>query len=360
MFLDYIIDGMAVKKGKADMASRPVAGEVGGPVLDWLLEETDPAVRYFALTRLRGEAEDSPAAAAARSARAALMKKGPVANILSRQEKGGFWGEAGAFYADKYGGSVWQLLMLAELGADGADPRVRSAIEFLLGSSQDHESGGFSIESSAKGGGRPGAVIPCLTGNMAWAMTRLGYGDDPRVAAAIDWICLHQQARDGAEGPPSESAHDQRLEPCFGRHSCFMGVVKSLKALAAIPPKKRSKAAKAKIAELAEFILIHHVHKKSRDLSKVSKPGWLKFGFPLMYQTDALEILCVLAELGIRDERASEAADAVLAARGKDGRWKLANSYNGKTLVDIERKGEASKWITARSLYALAGQGRAV
>jgi hypothetical protein len=327
-----------------------------GAVLDWLLEEEDPAVRLFALTRLCGEAEDSPKAS---GARAALMKAGPVAEILSRQEKGGWWGEAGKFYTDKYGGSVWQLLMLAELGADGDDPRVGASVEFLLASSQDRESGGFSTEPSARGGGRPGLVVPCLTGNMAWAMIRLGRGEDPRVAAAIGWILAHQQARDGVEGPPSAFAHDEAIEPCFGRHSCFMGVVKALKALAAIAPRARSEVAEAKIAELAEFILVHRVHKRSRDLSKVSKPGWLKFGFPLMYQTDALEILCVLAELGLRDERASEAADAVEAARGSDGRWRMANSFNGKTLVDIEKKGEASKWVTARALYALAGQGRA-
>ncbi len=324
--------------------------------LDWLLEEDDPAVRFFALTRLVGEAEDSPAAA---KARRALMKSGPAADILALQQPGGYWGEAGKLYTDKYGGTVWQLLMLAELGADGADPRIGAAVEFLLESSQDRESGGFSVEPSARGGGRPGYVIPCLTGNMVWAMTRLGFGDDPRVAAAVDWICAHQQARDGVGAASPGSAHDAALEAsCFGRHSCFMGVVKSLKALAAIPSRACGKAVKAKIAELSEFILIHHVHKKSRDLSKVSKPGWLKFGFPLMYQTDALEILCVLAELGIEDERASEAADAVMAARCPDGKWKLANSYNGKTLVDIEAKGAASKWITARALYALTGQGR--
>jgi hypothetical protein len=334
---------MATNKGRA------------GDVLSWLLEEGDPAVRLFALTRLGGEAEDSPKAA---KARAALMKTGPAAEILKLQDAGGWWGEGAAFYTDKYGGTVWQLLVLAELGADGSDPRVGAAIEFLLAASQDRESGGFSTEASSKGGGRPGTVIPCLTGNLAWAMTRLGYGDDPRVVAAMDWIRAHQQARDGEKAPRARFAHDEAIDACFGRHSCFMGVVKSLKALAAIPPGARSAATKARIGELVEFILIHRVHKKSHDLSTVSRPGWLKFGFPLMYQTDALEILCVLAELGVSDERASDAADAVEAAKGADGRWKLANSFNGKTLVDIERKGEASKWVTARALYALAGQGR--
>jgi hypothetical protein len=95
------------------------------------------------------------------------------------------------------------------------------------------------------------------------------------------------------------------------------------------------------------------VHKKSHDLERVSKPGWLKLGFPLMYQTDVLEILCALADVGIRDERMEAALGILNSKRGADGRWKLENSFNGKMLVDIERKGAASKWITARALYAL-------
>jgi hypothetical protein len=324
--------------------------------LDWLLEDSDPSVRLYALTKLLGESADSPEAVAARSA---VMRSSSVAEILARQTEGGYWSEGPDFYTAKYGGTVWQLLILAELGADGGDPAVRAAVEFILGHSQDRESGGFSVEASAKaGGGRHSEVIPCLTGNMAYALVALGYGEDPRVAAAIDWICSYQRADDGDSRPPSGWPYD-RYEMCFGRHSCHMGVVKSLKALAAIPPKKRGKNVKAKIGELSEYVLVHHVHKKSHDLSKLSKPGWLRFGFPLMYQTDALEILCLLADLGIHDPRMAEAIEAVAARRGSDGRWKLENSFNGKTLVDIEKKGADSKWITARALHVLDRWSRA-
>ena len=36
-------------------------------------------------------------------------------------------------------------------------------------------------------------------------------------------------------------------------------------------------------------MLLHHIYRRSHDTAKTSKPGWLKFGFPLMYQTEALE-----------------------------------------------------------------------
>ncbi len=330
--------------------SRDTPARADEAVLDWLLEDSDPSVRLYALTRLLGKGEGSPEATAARKA---VMRSGPVAEILELQSEGGFWGEGPDYYRAKYSGTSWQLLILAELGADGSDPRVRSACEYILARSQDAESGGFSVDSSAGGGGRHGMVIPCLTGNMVSSLARLGWGEDERVARAIDWICDYQRADDGIADPPGGWPYD-RMEGCYGRHSCFMGVVKSLKALAAIPPERRGKRVKAKIAELVEFILAHRVHKRSHDLAQVSRPGWLKLGFPLMYQTDVLEILCVLAELGVRDARMSEALAAVASKRGADGRWKLESSFNGKTLVDIERKGAASKWITARALYALA------
>ena len=80
-------------------------------------------------------------------------------------------------------------MVLAELGADGTDPRVKAACEFILENSQERRLGGFSMHRVAKtGGGRASEVIPCLTGNMVWSLVRLGYLDDSRVRRDIDWI----------------------------------------------------------------------------------------------------------------------------------------------------------------------------
>jgi hypothetical protein len=323
-------------------------------ILDWLLEEDDPAARRQALTGLLGAPEDDPRV---RKAQAALMKRGPAAEILARQEADGSWGDPSRFYRDKYGGTVWNLLILAELGADPSDARVRKSVEFLLANSRDPESGGFSTERSAKTGmGLPSGVIPCLTGNMVWAMSQLGFADDPRVRRAFDWIVRWQRADDGEdwdhEGPVYE-----RFEMCFGRHTCHMGAAKALKALAAIPPGKQSKGEKAKAAELVEYFLKHRIYKKSHDPSTVARPGWTRFGFPLMYQTDVLELAGIFADLGVRDPRLDDAIALIRSKRTKDGSWLLENTFNGKTSVGIEAKGKPSKWITLRALRALKAYG---
>lgn len=71
-------------------------------------------------------------------------------------------------------------------------------------------------------------------------------------------------------------------------------------------------------------MLIHHIHKQSHSLSRVSKPGWLRFGFPLMYQTDALEILGILTKLGYKNKRMQEALDKVISKQDNQGsgNWK--------------------------------------
>jgi hypothetical protein len=90
------------------------------------------------------------------------------------------------------------------------------------------------------------------------------------------------------------------------------------------------------------------------------KPGWLRFGFPRSYNPDLLEGLLALAECGERYHPAlDEALDQVEAKRGRDGRWRLEDSLNGKMLADVERKGRPSKWITLRALTVLRHFGRA-
>jgi hypothetical protein len=319
---------------------------------NWLLEESDPSVRYMTLVDIL----DTPAGSReAIKARKSIMLNGPVSRILDAQETRGYWGAPGSFYTAKYKGTVWQLIILAALSADGKDKRIRESCEFLLENSQDRESGGFSMHRSAsKGGGRHSEVIPCLTGNMVHALISLGYPDDPRVQRGIDWIAEYQRFDDGIEDPPQGWPYD-KYEICWGTHTCHMGAVKALKALAELPTSRISFKVHRKIHEGIEYLLRHHIHKQSHDLSRVARPGWLKFGYPLMYQTDVLEILGILAKLGCRDNRMQEAVDAVIRQQDSNGRWKLANTFNGKFLVDIETKGKPSKWITLNALRVLKG-----
>jgi hypothetical protein len=323
---------------------------VSDDAINWLLEEENPSVKYFTLVDLLGKTIDDREVTTAKKQ---IMNKGIIPKVLEKQKPGGYWGIQDDFYVrSKYKGTVWNLIILAELGADGNDSRIRKTCEFILKKSQDPISGGFSVQSTSKDGGLPSKVIPCLTGNMVWGLTRLGYLDDPRVQKGIQWITRYQRFDDGEQILPKNWSYKSQ-KACFSKHSCHMGVVKTLKALAEIPYNRRNPDVKNTIKKAVNYLLIHHIFKRSRDLSKKSKPGWLRLGFPQMYQTDILEILDILTKLHIKDERMQDAIDIIISKKDEQGRWVLENTYNGKFITNIESKGKPSKWITLKALQVL-------
>jgi hypothetical protein len=82
--------------------------------------------------------------------------------------------------------------------------------------------------------------------------------------------------------------------------------------------------------------------------------SWFKFGYPIGYITDVLQNLEVLIALGqVRDPRLANALELVVNKQDEQGRWSLEYSYNGKTFVDIEKKGQPGKWVTLRALRVL-------
>jgi len=318
---------------------------------DWLLEKSNPSVRYFTLRDILEKSENDPEL---KKTKQDIMMTGLVPAILAKQKKEGYWENPECFYTAKYKGTVWQLLILAELGADGKNNHVKRAYEFILENSQDKESAGFAHSTSAKkGGGRHNEVIPCLTGNILWSFIRLGYLGDPRVQRGIKWITTYQRFDDGIKESPKGWPYDRLKAACLGRHTCHMGAVKALKALTEIPENERSTDVKNTIEKGAEYLLIHHIYKRSHDLNRIAKPGWLKFGFPLMYQTDVLEILGILTQLGYKDERMQDAIDILISKKDNQGKWILENTFNGRFQVNIEQKGKQSKWITLNAIRAL-------
>ena len=82
--------------------------------------------------------------------------------IAPRAAKLPQWEGRDRYYAAKHRGAIWQLMIPAELGADGADERLRDA--------PDADSDGFSSNRGRKaGGGLHSSLIPCLTGNLTSA-----------------------------------------------------------------------------------------------------------------------------------------------------------------------------------------------
>ncbi|MCL5991496.1 MAG: terpene cyclase/mutase family protein [Bacteroidetes bacterium] len=316
----------------------------------WLFESADPSIRYASMLNLMDADENS---LIAKESRKKIMTSTLVQKILSSQNDDGYWGKKEDFYLrSKYKGTVWNMILLSELYADGNDSRIKKMCEFVLNYSQNNESGGFAYKPGPDGNGYDKYVIPCLTGNMLAALIRFGYMNDERVKKGIDWIIKYQRFDDG-ESEPQKDYPYCKLEKCWGSHTCFLGVVKNLNVLTEIPENQRNADIKEMISQSVEFILKHHIYKRSHNLDEISNLKWTELGFPLMWDTDILEVLTILDKLGIRDERMNSAIDLIVTKMKKDGTWIMEKSFNGKMLVRIEQVGKPSQWITLKALALL-------
>lgn len=317
--------------------------------LPWLLEADpdNPGVRYFALRELLERPKNDPDVQAAR---AAIMRDGQVPAILDAQFPDGYWVKPGGGYSPKYRGTVWQIILLADLGADPSDERVRRGSEYLL-SHAIAANGAFSVSRKPV----PSSVLPCLNGNLLYALQHLGFADDERVQVALDWQARAitgediQYLKSGTSGPTFACSINEG-------QPCAWGANKAMKALMAVPAERRSPVIQRAIEAGEEFLL-------SRDPSVADYPytgqvssAWFKIGFPLSYWSDVLETTSVLVGMGCGgDARLENAMQLILSKQDSEGRWKMENSTNGKMWANIEKKGKPSKWITLRALRVLKG-----
>jgi hypothetical protein len=313
--------------------------------LEWLLEDNNPSVKYFALTDLMEKKSNSSEVEATRSK---IMTEGVVPKILSKQKPEGYWEAPHRFYLPKYKATVWTFIILAELAADGNDRRIKQTCEYILEYAQDKPSGAFSMGGDYN-------VLPCLTGNMLFSLIRCGYLEDPRVQKGIDWIVKYQRFDDGEKKPPKEWPYKigilRKGESCWGKHTCHGGVVGSLKALSEIPEERRSDGVRRTIEQASEYMLKHHIYKRSHDPAQIANIRWINIGFPLNF--DFLGVLLVLSKLGYKDDRMQDAIDLLLTKQNENGRWLLEKTFNGRFQTNIEQKGKESKWITLNALRSL-------
>jgi hypothetical protein len=312
----------------------------------WLLEESNPSVRYWALRDLVGLTQDN---AEVLAAQAAVMASEPVRRILTAQKPGGWWEDERNMYLPKYTSTTHSLLLLAELGASLV-PEIRRGVEYLL-LSQRH-SGHFLTDIPATEKGYSSSVRDgcCLDANILYYLIHFGYLDDPRTKKLLDFIVDYHSSDAGWKC----RSYPINLNGVFPVN-CYMGAVKMLRSLSTIPRERRSVNITSIIDREVESVLENGVYSYLRNSngSRKDKSGWKKFGFPLFYQSDALELLDTLTRLGVHDDRMLDTVKLVSDTQRPDGRWLLENTYNGKMWVDFEEKKKSSKWITLRALRAL-------
>ena len=326
--------------------------------LPWLLEADGPAVRHRALRELLDAPHDSPEVIAASRA---AMGTDPIASIMAAQHPDGWWVKPGGGYSPKYTGTVWSLIFLDQLGADGADPRLRAACAYLLDHAQS-PSGGFGFSGGAAHP-PPSTVAHCLNGNLLRAYLGFGWLDDERVQRSIAWQAAAitgegdiRWYRTATSGPAFECAVNEHLP-------CGWGAAKAVLALARIPTGRRAPEVARALEPGVDFLLSVDPATAAYPMGWAnSKPNgsWFRLGFPSGYVADVLQVMEAVCEAGAgADPRLDPAVDWLLRQQNADGRWVNRYPYTGKMHVDIDRGGQPSRWVTLRACRVLKMIGEA-
>lgn len=312
-------------------------------VVQWLLEEDQPAVRYRALVDLLGRKESDPDV---RTARSRIAKVGWAYDQLRSQGPKGFWEARGPrnvkewidfLYFPVFGATNWRALVLSDLGLDSTNPRIKKIADLLFE---------FKLRLSSPFNFFHEEM--CISANTARMLTRFGYADDPRVRRLYDWL-IEDQRKDGgwncSQGTPGT-----------------LDVWEPLAAFAALPKAKRHSKMEDAISRGAEFYLERKLYKEGRPYAP-----WLRLHYPNHYYYDILVGLDVLTRLGFADDRRLEPALKILTdKRQRNGTWlmdRLHPDIGPETTIHppkeqikplvIEKPGKPSKWITLKALRVL-------
>jgi hypothetical protein len=124
-------------------------------------------------------------------------------------------------------------------------------------------------------------------------------------------------------------------------------------ALGKLPAEQQTPLIRKAITQGMEFFLgIDPATAKypTRDDSKPNR-AWWKFGFPVFYVTDLLQLAEAFVGLGYAgDPRLSNTLNLIREKQDSEGRWLLEYDYTGKTWVNFGIKKEPNKWVTLRAL----------
>jgi hypothetical protein len=331
--------------------------QLRGDSVSWLLESDNPSVRYLALRDLLDLPADD---AKLKSARRQAHKEGPIAKILSRMEDEGYWVKPGPGYTQKYRSTVWAMILLAQLGASvKEDKLIEKACKYLM--DQMNEGGQFTTITS----GAPSGTVDCLQGNLCWSLMEMGY-EDPRLDTAYEWMA-RTVTGDGIAPMEEKNAlvryYAYKCGPGFAcgvnnKLPCAWGGVKVMMALGKAPVKSRTPLIKKAIKQGADFFFSIDPVTADYPTRLGDKPSrnWWKFGFPVFYVSDILQIAEAMVGLGYGDDpRLANTINLIRGKQDEQGRWSM--EYDYKTWVDFGKKKQPNKWVTLRALKVLKAVG---
>jgi hypothetical protein len=311
------------------------------PILNQLLNSSEPSVRYKAQVNILGRDSGSPEV---HQLQQEIMTSPRVQVLLSERDS---TGKLPYHPYNKWLGAHWLLACLADIGYPAGDesllPLRQQVQDWLL--SEAH------LKSIKTLNGR---VRRCGSqeGNAVYAMFALGLADD-RTAELADHLLRWQWVDGGWNCDKNPSAS----------HSSFMETLIPLRGLNLYGRATGSRQVQAAVERAAEVFLKRNLYQRQQDNSIIS-PVFTRLHYPCYWHYDILFGLKVMAETGlIGDQRCQPALDMLASRRLPGGGFAADAKFyqvtrrkiSGRSLVawGSTHKGSLNEFVTADALFVL-------
>ncbi len=246
-------------------------------------------------------------------------------------------------YVPNFKSTLWTLILLADMCHDKNDIRVKKPFKIIQDHFYDSKTNIYSLKKDH-------FPIPCLNGNIIYLECYFTDSISEKSLKAIEFFYQYQRFDDGNYA--AEKNEYCANTSCYGKHTCYWGIVKLFKGLSFIPQKTRSRSINMLLEKCIDFILLHNVFLSSHHKDKVMVKDIDKLTFPNMYKSDFLEILWLLKRENIRSEKLKPAVNLLKSKRMPHGSWNLENKVNNM-VTSIGETSRPNYFVTRRAKEVL-------
>jgi hypothetical protein len=301
-------------------------------VLNWLLEESNPSVRYRTLTELLNVPQDQSKIV---DTRKKIVDSRPVTKIFAQIDRDGAWPWSGSYDSPELG-----IGYLGELGLDRTNPIVDKAVQTYL--SQQYPDGSFpssySMRESRENARRNDAS--CYYALTMRGLLRLGYQDDERVKKALSFM-LSEARWDGGYLCTKSYVKDSTK-------SCIRGSKNVLLLFAELPDLWQTDECQ----KLVEYFLDRNVFFKRNDHTQFAR-GYPATVYPFHYRFGILEPMYALSKMGYGNHASLSAAWEFLEEKHDETGKYILDWTMPKCALNPGKKGRANKWVTLYAYLAM-------
>lgn len=282
------------------------------------------------------------------------MNKEKIINrIFDKQDENGFWKllpkndkrySNYLHYTPCFSASVWTLILLSDLHCDKNDRRAINCLNKINEKLFDDNIGIYTLKEDH-------FPIPCLNGNMIYLDAYFNDKPSDNTYKVIDFFHKNQRFDDGEYKTKTNEYCSNKS--CYGKHTCYWGVIKLFKGLSHIPVKYRNTKVNELLEKCIDFVLLHKVCFSSRKEDKIMIKDIDKLTFPNMYRSDFLEILWLLKREKVQSNEIILALKILKSKQLPNGNWNLERKVNNIT-TSIGEINKENQFITNRANEVLS------